>query len=112
MAITDNSNYQQGHIKRWWAETFDSSMGAFMLLPMDPHDCHNCQFNHVCLSQKRTKFNFLKFFTRIKTKARSRFFLWVIRWLERVYIGSDEPDSSQIIDGCLAIREGLYGSPD
>lgn len=106
-----NQEIPHGFVKRWWAETFDSSMGAFMLLPMDKPECHSCPFNHFCLSQKRTKFNFLKFFTRIKTKARSRFFLWVIGWIERNCVDSDTPASSQIVDRCLAKKEGLKNGP-
>lgn len=36
-----------------------------------------------------------------------RLALFVISRLLKKYVGSDLPNSNQIVDGCLAIKEGL-----
>jgi len=37
---------------------------------------------------------------------RKAIWLFFIRWIEQVYVGSSKPKSSQIIDGCIAIKDG------
>jgi hypothetical protein len=32
---------------------------------------------------------------------------FIIKWIEDNHVGSNIPNSSQIVDGCLAIRDGL-----
>lgn len=39
---------------------------------------------------------------------RKLIWLFFIRWIECVYAGSNKQNASQIIDGCLAVKDGLY----
>ncbi len=38
---------------------------------------------------------------------RKRIWLILLSWIERVYEGSSKPGASQIVDGCLAIKDVL-----
>lgn len=100
-----------GDIRQLWAETFDKEMGRFLLMPIDNLTCGSCPGNHHSeIHGRRTVFTSIK---ELKDKIRLRIWLCAVNWLEDHYSCTDAPYSSQITDGCLAIKEGLSnGSPN
>lgn len=99
----------QGDIRKIWAESYDVEMGRFLLMPIEELNCKSCPKNHgTDLQSKRTILVAVK---RFKNKMRVYICLYVVGWIERLFVGSNAPYSSQIVDGCLAIKEGLeHGS--
>lgn len=94
-------DHQPGEVRQVWAEIFDSEVGRYLLMPIKLN-CYACPGNRMA-----RKGRFFSRLSKFRREIRRRLWVTVVGWIETAHTGTNDRNASQIVDGCLAIWEGL-----